>query len=312
MLGQPELPFLRALLWQGDKERRLSKQEMLNAYERGWRFHDILAEPTVDELKFIKALASAQGSWLEVECKKLIAKRSKHELKGAFLEGHKPADIKTVVGALSTDFMQDHSLGLSGRTSLFASIVGFSAPDEVSLVLANPLKNIKAFREEIFSTGPQVLFEGAESKPFGFGQCYFDQSGVWLSVRPSVKAPGIKVSVFYDPWGKALQVGSYKENLGKTLPSVALNDELASGLVELSNSAVSTEPMDDILEQVVFFAACIGDLEGVINQIKAQGLGPERLERFLPQVLKATGDVDSFAPLYSQGVAKLRALLEKL
>jgi hypothetical protein len=37
---------------------------MLNAYERGWRFNDILAEPTVDELKSIEALASSHGSWL--------------------------------------------------------------------------------------------------------------------------------------------------------------------------------------------------------------------------------------------------------
>ena len=58
---------MRALLWQGDKQRRLSEQEMLNAYERGWRFNDILAEPTVDELKSIEALASSHGSWLEVE-----------------------------------------------------------------------------------------------------------------------------------------------------------------------------------------------------------------------------------------------------
>ncbi|WP_181838532.1 MULTISPECIES: hypothetical protein [Thalassospira] len=312
MAIQPELPFLRALLWQGNRERRLSEQEMLNAYERGWRFHDILAELTVDELEFIEALASSHGSWLEVECRKLITKRNEHKRKGAFLNGHKPADIKTVVSALSRRFMQDHSLGLSGRTSLYASIVGFAAPDEVRLTLVNPPENIKAFRDEVFRAGPKVLFECAKSEPFVFGQCYFNQSGGWFSVRPSVKAPGIKVFVLYDLGGKALEVGSYKENLGKTLPSVALNDEFASSLVDLFEGTFSGELMRDVMEQVVFFAACASDLEGVIDQIKTQGLRREQFESFLPRLLEETADVASLVPLYSRGAGKLNALLERL
>ena len=312
MVDRSRWTFLRALLWQGDKQRRLSEQEMLNAYERGWRFNDILAEPTVDELKSIEALASSHGSWLEVECKKLIAKRSKHEPKNAIIHGHKPADIKTVVSALSAGFMQERSLGLSGRTSLFASVIGFGAPDEVRLTLVNPLENIKAFRDEISRAGPEVLFESPKIEPFVFGQCYFDQSGGWFSVRPSAKAPGIKVSVLYDERGKALEVGSYKENLGKTLPSVALNDELASGLVDLSEGAFSGELMKDALEQAVLFTACLGDLERVIDQIKAQGLHREQMESFLPLAFEETGDFESLELLYSRGVAKLKALLEKL
>jgi hypothetical protein len=254
----------------------------------------------------------AHGSWLEVECKKLIAKRSKHEPKNAIIHGHKSADIKTVVSALSADFMQDRSLGLSGRTSLFASVIGFGAPDEVRLTLVNPLENIKSFRGEIFRAGPEVLFESPKSEPFVFGQCYFDQSGGWFSVRPSVKAPGIKVSVLYDQGEKALEVGSYKENLGKAFPSIALNDELASGLVDLSEGACSAELMKDALEQVVLFTACLGDLERVIDQIKAQGLHREQMERFLPLAFEETEGLESLELLYSRGVAKLKVLLGKL
>ncbi|MBO6807531.1 hypothetical protein [Thalassospira sp.] len=118
--------------------------------------------------------------------------------------------------------------------------------------------------------------------------------------------------MLYDQGEKALEVGSYKENLGKAFPSIALNDELASGLVDLSEGACSAELMKDALEQVVLFTACLGDLERVIDQIKAQGLHREQMERFLPLAFEETGGLESLELLYSRGVAKLKVLLGKL
>ena len=53
------LPFLRSLLWQtSDAIAALTPEEMLNVYERGWRYRDTLESPTPEELNFIRELAA--------------------------------------------------------------------------------------------------------------------------------------------------------------------------------------------------------------------------------------------------------------
>lgn len=59
-----ELPFLKAISWQVKDIKNFTLEEMLISYERGWRYLDVLGEPSEEELVFIKELIQRYGSWL--------------------------------------------------------------------------------------------------------------------------------------------------------------------------------------------------------------------------------------------------------
>ncbi len=59
-----ELPFLKAICWQIENIKNFTPEEMLISYERGWHYLDVLGEPSLEELVFIKALIQRYGSWL--------------------------------------------------------------------------------------------------------------------------------------------------------------------------------------------------------------------------------------------------------
>jgi hypothetical protein len=57
-----ELPFLASLSWSDRGWRALGPLEMLRRYESGWRNEGVLAEPSVEEQVFIRALVQRFGS----------------------------------------------------------------------------------------------------------------------------------------------------------------------------------------------------------------------------------------------------------
>ncbi len=58
------LPFLEAVCWQTADIHRMSPDEMLSRYERGWQYRGVLADIDAEEERFIHRLALAGGSWL--------------------------------------------------------------------------------------------------------------------------------------------------------------------------------------------------------------------------------------------------------
>jgi hypothetical protein len=68
-MSQPnleELPFLRSLCWQGEKPsiEGLSELEILQLYERNWRYRGAIADLSEIERQFIQQLAQYYQSWL--------------------------------------------------------------------------------------------------------------------------------------------------------------------------------------------------------------------------------------------------------
>lgn len=59
------LPFLESLSWFDADYRKLSLIDMLRRYESGWRHKGVLAEPSADEERFIRALVERFGSFLD-------------------------------------------------------------------------------------------------------------------------------------------------------------------------------------------------------------------------------------------------------
>jgi hypothetical protein len=64
---RPErLPLLEGISWFDRDPYALDPLEMLRRYETGWRHVGALAEPSAEELEYIRALAAVFGSTLDV------------------------------------------------------------------------------------------------------------------------------------------------------------------------------------------------------------------------------------------------------
>ena len=61
-----KLPFLESLSWFDARFRELPPLDMLRRYERGWRHRGVLADPSAEELAFVRALVQRFGSIIDV------------------------------------------------------------------------------------------------------------------------------------------------------------------------------------------------------------------------------------------------------
>lgn len=61
-----ELPFLASISWFDRLYRELPPKDMLSRYEAGWRHRGVLADPSAEELEFIRELVARYGSYLDV------------------------------------------------------------------------------------------------------------------------------------------------------------------------------------------------------------------------------------------------------
>ena len=61
-----DLPFLAAVSWFDAEYRDLPPLDILRRYEAGWRHRGLLAEPSAEEWRFIRALVRKFGSILDV------------------------------------------------------------------------------------------------------------------------------------------------------------------------------------------------------------------------------------------------------
>lgn len=59
-----ELPFLESLSWNDRGWRELGPLEMLQRYEAGWRWRGVLADPSEEELAYVRWLVRTYGSVL--------------------------------------------------------------------------------------------------------------------------------------------------------------------------------------------------------------------------------------------------------
>lgn len=57
------LPFLAALSWSDHGDlAELKPEEALRRYEAGWRWRGVLAEPSPEELEYLRELAACYGT----------------------------------------------------------------------------------------------------------------------------------------------------------------------------------------------------------------------------------------------------------
>ena len=59
-----KLPFLKSICWQTLDIQHFTLSEMLNRYERGWKYRGVLADLEGKELDFVRNLAKTNDSWI--------------------------------------------------------------------------------------------------------------------------------------------------------------------------------------------------------------------------------------------------------
>ncbi|NJM60882.1 MAG: nucleotidyl transferase AbiEii/AbiGii toxin family protein [Oscillatoriales cyanobacterium RU_3_3] len=113
------LPFLQAICWQVTNVKHLSCKEMLNRYESGWHYREVLGKPSLEELAFIQQIGQHYQSWLVAEVQNIcplpkitgnlpsfraMFKREIHQ------------KILTVLRHLNVEFLQECSAYFGGGT----------------------------------------------------------------------------------------------------------------------------------------------------------------------------------------------------
>jgi len=58
------MPFLKSICWQTRDIKHFSLSDMLNHYERGWKYRGVLADLEGEELDFVRNLVKKTDSWI--------------------------------------------------------------------------------------------------------------------------------------------------------------------------------------------------------------------------------------------------------
>jgi hypothetical protein len=102
-----QLPFLNALCWQISDVENLTHLEILQTYERGWRYLGILVQPSDEEWQLIRDLSYRYQSWLQTDL----------NLKDSLIMKHQWHDsILLILQALNSDFLQEVGICFGGGT----------------------------------------------------------------------------------------------------------------------------------------------------------------------------------------------------
>jgi hypothetical protein len=104
-----QLPFLNALCWQIADVDRLTRSEILQTYERGWRHLGALALPNDEEWQFIRDLSHQYGSWLVPSVELNTRSLMKHQWHESIL---------LILQSLRREFFQEMGIYFGGGTSI--------------------------------------------------------------------------------------------------------------------------------------------------------------------------------------------------
>ena len=110
-LGIPtldKLPFLQSLCWQGETPSiaHLTENEILQLYERNWRYRGVVADLSTEEKRLLKQLATKYRSWVVNEISSMQFRHPAH------------SQILHVLQSLNGDFLESCKAYFGGGTML--------------------------------------------------------------------------------------------------------------------------------------------------------------------------------------------------
>lgn len=138
------LPLLEALCWNIKNPYNLTPSEILNIYERYWRFKDVLGEPSPEEIKFINQLTTIKGSYSLVTMTK---NKQQHY-----------QNILVILKNLNLEFLRQCEAYLGGGTLINLETDCFRYSADIDFICST-VAGYKLLRQRIFSEGHRCLFK---------------------------------------------------------------------------------------------------------------------------------------------------------
>jgi Nucleotidyl transferase AbiEii toxin, Type IV TA system len=212
-----QLPFLQALCWQITDIENLSPAEILQTYERGWRYLDILAQPSDEEWQLIHTLTTEHGSWLQSNLdlgQYPVMKHQWHE------------SILAILQCLRVDFFQEWEIYFGGGTLVSLLCGEHRLSQDIDLITNS--RGYRQLRKNTQERGYDALFTSTDRLQFP-RSIQADQYGVRFPV--AIDGMTIKLEIIAE--GRiALDAPSYPD--WSPVPCLSLVDCWAEKL--LANS----------------------------------------------------------------------------
>ena len=164
-ITQPsKLPFLEFLGWQIADVYRLTQLEMLDRYERGWRYRHITDLP-VSELAFIKQLAVERKSWLLGELMDFEIDR--HQL------------IYSVLENLNCEFLSECRAYFGGGTLISLDLGEYRISNDVDFICLLG-SDYRKLRNAISDRTPRILLK--DTSDLEIARFTADQYGIRMAI----------------------------------------------------------------------------------------------------------------------------------
>lgn len=159
-----KLPFLEKLCWQRVNINNLTRLEMLNIYERGWRYRGILGDLSQTEALFVQQLAQYYQSWLGMQ----MFDRELHQ------------KILNVLHQLNANFFLECGAYFGGGTLVSLNHGEYRLSKDIDF-LCSSTTGYRLLRQEIAEHQYDTLFNNHNNIKFP-GEIKADQYGVRFAI----------------------------------------------------------------------------------------------------------------------------------
>ncbi len=163
-------PFLDALCWQLGDNDQLTPVEVLQTYERGWRFLGVLADPSEEEWREIRQLSIQYGSWLQAD----LALGQEQPMKYQWHES-----IMVVLNSLRSDALATWGVCFGGGTLVSLMCDEHRLSQDIDLLANNG--GYRELRRAVMEQSYDALFQPTDQLRF-LRDMQMDQYGVRFPV----------------------------------------------------------------------------------------------------------------------------------
>lgn len=155
MKQSDKLPFLNALCWQIADVDRMSRSEILQTYERGWRHLNVLARPNAAEWQFIRDLSFKYKSWLQADVDLKFATMMKHQWHESIL---------FILQSLNSEFFQATEIYFGGGTLISLMCDEHRLSQDIDFITTS--NGYRQLRRSIADRGYDSLFKSRDRLQF--------------------------------------------------------------------------------------------------------------------------------------------------
>ena len=171
-----KLPLLEALCWNIKYPYQMSPEDMLGIYERYWRFNGVLANPSQEEIAFIKELSNYYNSYPLMPENRLKSQHYDYILK--------------ILKNLNSQLLEDCQIYLGGGALSNLELGRYRYSQDIDFICSD-LQGYRNLRVQIAKLGHQTLFRKLDNIQLTSSPL-MDQYGIRFPVKV---APNIQIKL---------------------------------------------------------------------------------------------------------------------